>query len=81
MTTESELRQQNYQLNNEKDILELRRENRELKRQIERMKAGKSAKPFISKFGLTKDTYMTIILSVLYLSLIATVGITVKTVI
>lgn len=42
MTSASELRRENAQLREEKDLLERHLENRELKRQIKRLEAGQS---------------------------------------
>ena len=42
MISESELRRENVQLQDEKNLLELRLENRVLKQQIKRLEAGKS---------------------------------------
>ena len=51
MTTESEIRRENLQLREEKSmLLELRQENRELKRQIERLQKGKSPESSVKKF-------------------------------
>lgn len=50
MTTESELRRENLELREERDILKLRVENRKLKRQIERLQKVRSAENPFSSF-------------------------------
>lgn len=52
MTDSDELIRENTELKTEIDILQLRRENRNLKRQIGRLKAGKSPEPPIPMYQL-----------------------------
>ena len=52
MISESELRRDNKLLTEQKYLLELRTENRDLRRQVERLKKGKSAKPYFTKLQL-----------------------------
>ena len=72
MTTEGELRRENLQLREEKTMLELRQENRELKRQVERMQKGKSPESAVKKF--LRENYGFLLLLVLMLCSTALTG-------
>lgn len=50
MISESELRRENEALQSARDLLVLRQENRELKRQIKRLEAGKPVVAALSGF-------------------------------